>query len=159
MKKIISFILLTASASCTILFAQAENRLEATNQVRGCRLQLVATNQTTNYRLQVEDNNKIELSSECQIRQQAKPTTNCELRTTNCNNSGTDLSCYLMMNPSSIEEGTKAVGEALGIVGRGEEAAGVSSASGGRDDVARISSISLFSEVFRLQNGGSKPKK
>src|SRR3990167_4640251 len=118
MKKIISFILLTASASCTILFAQAENRLEATNQVRGCRLQLVATNQTTNYRLQVEDNNKIELSSEGQIRQQAKPTTNCELRTTNCNNSGTDLSCYLMMNPATLEEGEEALGEGLGVFGK-----------------------------------------
>src|SRR3990167_6741349 len=116
MKKIISFILLTASASCTILFAQAENRLEATNQVRGCRLQLVATNQTTNYRLQVEDNNKIELSSEGQIRQQAKPTTNCELRTTNCNNSGTDLSCYLMMDPEKLkqlEEGACLVDEVI----------------------------------------------
>src|SRR3990167_7256130 len=102
MGKIIPSILLTASASCNLLFAQVaireqvrdtsqvteyrvqgKNRLKATNQVRGCRLQVTGTNQTTNYRLQVEDNNKIELSSEGQIRQQANllRTANYEPRT------------------------------------------------------------------------------
>src|SRR3990167_2965727 len=121
MKKIISFILLAASASCTILFAQAENRLEATNQVRGCRLQVVASNQTTNYRLQIEDNNKTELSSEDQIEQGAQTTTNYELRTANYNDQGNDLDCYLMMDPEKLkqlEEGTEALGEGLGVFGK-----------------------------------------
>src|SRR3990167_10612257 len=137
MKKIIASILFVAAASCNLLFAQP------INQVAGCRLQVAGCRKT-------------ELSSEDQIEQGVQTTTNYELRTANYNDQGNDLDCYLMMNPSSIEEGTKVVGEALGIFGRGEEAAGVSSTSEGRGDVARISSSSLSNQVLRLRDGGLK---
>src|SRR3990167_1122667 len=176
MKKIIASILLTASASCNLLFAQPINqvagcRLQAlsrgqgtdyrvqvrnTNQVTGCRLQVVGTNQGAEYKVQRTGSKTAELTLEDQIKQGTKTTTNCQLPTANCNNQGDNLDCHLMMNPSSIEEGTKVVGEALGIFGRGEEAARVLSASGGRDDVTRISSSSLSNQVLRLRDGGLK---
>src|SRR3990167_9552833 len=179
MKKIIASILLTASASCNLLFAQPINqvagcRLQAlsrgqgtdyrvqvrnTNQVTGCRLQVVGTNQGAEYKVQRTGSKTAELTLEDQIKQGTKTSTNCQLPTANCNNQGDNLDCHLMMNPSSIEEGTKAIGEALGIVGRGEEAAGVSSTSEGRGDVARISSSSLSNQVLRFRDGGPKPKK
>ena len=65
---------------------QADQRAEITtnynNQVTGFRLQVAGTNQTT----------------ENQIKQQAEPTTNCD-------NSGENLSCHMMMNPTEIKEG------------------------------------------------------
>ena len=94
MKKIIPFCL-AISVSSSFLLAQNGNRLKATNQVTGCRLQVVG-------------NRKAELPSEDQIGQQVKTTTNYELPTTNCNNQGNDLDCYMTMNPAelkNIEEG------------------------------------------------------
>ena len=64
---------------------------------------------------QSTDCRKAELTLEDQIGQRTKTTTNYELRTANCGNLGQDLSCHLMMNPSTIEEGTKAVEKYLGI--------------------------------------------
>ena len=126
-KKIIPIILLATSVSSNLLLAQAtireqgagdrgqdKNRLEAINQVRGCRLQVVGANQAAD---QTIGSRRTELPIG-EIRQGAKITTNYELRTTNCNNSGTDLSCYLMMNPSTLEEGTEALGEGLGFFGK-----------------------------------------
>ncbi|HLB34327.1 MAG TPA: hypothetical protein VJK54_08855 [Chthoniobacterales bacterium] len=55
------------------------------------------------------------------IRQQAKPTANCELRTVSCNNKDNDLDCYLMMNPEKLkqlEEGEEALKEGLGVFGK-----------------------------------------
>ncbi|HLB33480.1 MAG TPA: hypothetical protein VJK54_04525 [Chthoniobacterales bacterium] len=97
--------------SAQILFAQADNRLKATNQVTGCRLKdrLKAggyrleekKNQNKNYKLQIADNRKTE-SSEYQTNQGGEIATNYELRTTNYNNQGEDLDCYLMMDPEEI---------------------------------------------------------
>ena len=156
-----------------------KDRLEATNQVRGCRLQVVATNQTANYRLQVADNSKTELPSEDQIDQriktttnyelrtancdnsaeslncyligqQAKTTMNYELRTTNCGNQGCNLDCHLMMDPSTLEEGIKAVGEALGILEKRTIIA--------ERPVTEVGSIpsNSSSQVLRLRGGGPK---
>ncbi|HLB34816.1 MAG TPA: hypothetical protein VJK54_11365, partial [Chthoniobacterales bacterium] len=102
MKKIITSILLAVSVSSSLLLAQNGNRLKATNQVTGCRLQ-------------VADNSKKELPSEDKIGQGAKITTNYELPATNCDNLGQDLRCHLMMDPKAAEEGVQAVKEGLGI--------------------------------------------
>lgn len=110
MKKIIPSILLTASASCTTLFAQAENRLEAINQVA-----------EIGNRLQVRDNRMPSLLSEDEIWQQANITTNSELPTANCNSQGNDLDCDLMMDPEKLkqlEEGEEALKEGLGVFGK-----------------------------------------
>src|SRR3990167_2738414 len=77
-----------------------------------------------------------------------QPTTNCQLPTANCNNSSLDLSCYLMMNSSTIEEGTKAAGEALGIWGREE---GISGALSVRAGLGRNNGVSAVSSNVRLQ--------
>src|SRR3990167_8058004 len=47
--------------------------------------------------------------------ERVKPTTNYELPTTNCNTSDQDLRCYLMMDPSTLEEGAEVLGEELGL--------------------------------------------
>ena len=136
MKKLITFILLAVSANSTLLLAQAQNRLEvrgdrleetenqstdcrledrlkATNQVIGCRLE--DRLEAIGYRLeeiksQTIDDRKVILPSEDQIGQRAEFATNYALPTTNCNNSGTDLSCYLMMNPEEISKAENALG-------------------------------------------------
>ncbi|HLB33295.1 MAG TPA: hypothetical protein VJK54_03565, partial [Chthoniobacterales bacterium] len=113
MKKFIPFILLAASASSSLLLAENENRLKATNQVTGCRLQVEKNRgQATGNRLQVRDTNQgieyrlqgtglktAELPLEDQIGQRAEITTNYELRTANCDNQDSNLDCHPMMNP------------------------------------------------------------
>ena len=83
MKKIIPSIILTASASCNLLLAQAENRLEEAERAFPCSI-----------------------------------TANCQLPSANCDNLGQDLSCHLMMNPATPEEGAEALGEGLGVFGK-----------------------------------------
>ncbi|HLB33816.1 MAG TPA: hypothetical protein VJK54_06230, partial [Chthoniobacterales bacterium] len=66
----------------------------------------------------------------------------------------------LMMNPS-FEEGTKAVGEALGIFGRGEgleEISSVRVGAEGSDGVGAVSLSSSANQVLRLRGGGPKSK-
>src|SRR3990167_854491 len=75
MKKIIPSLLLAILASSSFLLAQSENRLEATNQVTGCRLELAGTNQTTGCRLQVAEEIKI-VPLEDLIGQRVETTTN-----------------------------------------------------------------------------------
>src|SRR3990167_7514957 len=65
---------------------------EATNQITGCRLQVVGSNQGTDYREQLGNNRKEESLSENQIWQQADATTNynnqvigCRLQVVGCN--------------------------------------------------------------------------
>src|SRR3990167_7381201 len=75
MKKIIPSLFLAILASSSFLLAQSENRLEATNQVTGCRLELAGTNQTTGCRLQVAEEIKI-VPLEDLIGQRVETTTN-----------------------------------------------------------------------------------
>ncbi|OHE77254.1 MAG: hypothetical protein A3F67_07010 [Verrucomicrobia bacterium RIFCSPHIGHO2_12_FULL_41_10] len=75
------------------------------NQVEGYRLQGKNRLKAIGYRLeeiesQIKGNRKSALPSENQIGQRVESTTNCELPTTNCNNSSENLNCYLMMNPA-----------------------------------------------------------
>src|SRR3990167_5691748 len=98
MKKIISFTLFAVSASSSLLLAQSESK-----QVTVYRLQAAGSNSETACREQIANNRKVKLLSENQVNQQAGTTTNYEPRTTNCDNSGTDLNCYLMMNPETIQ--------------------------------------------------------
>ncbi|HLB33352.1 MAG TPA: hypothetical protein VJK54_03855, partial [Chthoniobacterales bacterium] len=85
--------------------------------------------------------------------------TNYELPTTNCNNQGHDLDCYLMMDPAelkNIEEGTKAVGEALGILGKEEI---ITAEGAGKGDIVNaVSSSNVSHQVLRLRGGGPKQK-
>ncbi|HLB34024.1 MAG TPA: hypothetical protein VJK54_07295 [Chthoniobacterales bacterium] len=148
MKKLIYF--LTILFSTHYLLAQNDNRLKAINQVTGDRLQVVGSNQKTacteqdNNRLketekQTTDNREAELASGNQIEHRVVPTTNHELRTTNCGNSAgslnyhligqgakfttnderrttncdnqdVNLDCYLMMNPEEINKAEEAFG-------------------------------------------------
>src|SRR3990167_1950251 len=75
------------------LISQVENRLKATNQVTGCRLQDKNRLKAIGYRLEEEKNQrtgekKAELPSDLsfQIGQGVKTTTNYELPTANCDN-------------------------------------------------------------------------
>src|SRR3990167_2223629 len=104
--------------------------------------------------------------AENQINQQAEITVNCQLPATNCDNSSQDLNCHLMMNPSSIEEGTKAMGKALGILIKGEittaervAAEEEREAEAGRGEVVNAISSNSSHQVLRLRGGGPKPKK
>ena len=104
--------------------------------------------------------------AENQINQQAEITVNCQLPATNCDNSSQDLNCHLMMNPSSIEEGTKAMGKALGILRKGEittaervAAEEEREAEAGRGEVVNAISSNSSHQVLRLRGGGPKPKK
>ncbi|HLB34482.1 MAG TPA: hypothetical protein VJK54_09655 [Chthoniobacterales bacterium] len=109
MKKILPTIFLAISASSNLLLAQP------VNQVAGCRLQVTGSNQETDCREQQANNRKAPLLSEDEIRQQAEITTNHKLRTTNCNNQGNNLDCYLMMNPTTLEEGAEVFGKRVTI--------------------------------------------
>ncbi|HLB33131.1 MAG TPA: hypothetical protein VJK54_02735 [Chthoniobacterales bacterium] len=143
--------------------------LEATNQVIGCRLQVVGSNQETacrkqgdnrlkaeGYRLEMppqrqemEDRRwKMEVKDQGCSFQKIKSSVINGVEYKDVDNQSSLLandsapishlpsSSYylgitpkLMMNPSSIEKGNKAIGEALGIFGRGEEIAEVLSVS------------------------------
>ena len=143
MKKIILSILLAASASSSLLLARNEyDQGTGTNQGTGCR--------------------KSALPSENQTGQRAELTANCQLPTANCDNVGTDLSCHLMMNPSTIENGTQALGEALGLLGKEAVTAERTMAEGegaGRSGIDRaLSSSNSSNQVLRLRGGGPKPK-
>ncbi|HLB33776.1 MAG TPA: hypothetical protein VJK54_06030, partial [Chthoniobacterales bacterium] len=135
--------------NATILFAQEPIRGQDKNRLKAI-----------GYRLEEEknqgiDNRKTELILEDQIGQRAEITTNYELRTANCDNLGQDLSYHLMMNPATIEEEIKAVGEALGVFGKGEiitaEATGI-----GRGEIVNTISSSSPDQVLRLRGGGPK---
>ncbi|HLB33828.1 MAG TPA: hypothetical protein VJK54_06290, partial [Chthoniobacterales bacterium] len=112
--------ILIGFANFSNLVAQSDNHQDTGYRVQD-KNRLKATNQLTDCRLQVAGSNTIELllgNLSFQIAQQFRPTTNSELPTTKCNNSGRDLSCYLMMdpdiNPQAIEEVIKAVKRGLG---------------------------------------------
>src|SRR3990167_7392674 len=168
--KIFHLFLLSVLISPACIFAQDKNRLEETNQVTSCRLQV--TNQVIGCRLQVVGANQaadhtvgrrstelplVDLSF--QIDRGGKTTTNCELRTTNCDSLGQDLSCHLMMDPAelkNIENGTKAIGEVLGLFGKEAVATETAVVTGaGRSDIERVISSSNDShQVLRLRGGG-----
>src|SRR3990167_7902796 len=107
MEKFLPSFLLAVSASTSLLLAQSGTRLKATDQVTGCRLQVVGSNQETDCREQLTDNRTVELLLENQIGRQADATTNYELPTTNCDNA---LRCHLTMNPEEISEAENAFG-------------------------------------------------
>src|SRR3990167_2683375 len=93
------------------------------------------------------------------IGQQANITTNSQESTANCDNLGQDLSCHLMMTPSTLEEGTKVVGEALGVFGKRTitaEATAVEGAGVGRGEVVNAISSNSSHQVLRLRGGGPK---
>ncbi|HLB32716.1 MAG TPA: hypothetical protein VJK54_00615 [Chthoniobacterales bacterium] len=50
-----------------------------------------------------------------QVSQQTEPSTNYELPTTNCNNSGKDLSCYLMMDPAELKTIQEGIEDLKGV--------------------------------------------
>ncbi|HLB33762.1 MAG TPA: hypothetical protein VJK54_05955, partial [Chthoniobacterales bacterium] len=81
---------LLSFASFSNLNSQVQNRLEATNQLTDCRLQVTGLE---TIKLLSEDRS-------FQTDQRAKSTTNYQLSTTNSNNQGNSLGCYLMMNPA-----------------------------------------------------------
>ncbi|HLB33780.1 MAG TPA: hypothetical protein VJK54_06050, partial [Chthoniobacterales bacterium] len=110
--------------STPILFAQAENRLEITNQTTVCRrLALLSGDQITQeveptmtYELQTANCGNSAGSLNCYlIDQRIEPTASSEQRTANGNDLGTNLSCYLMMDPA-IEVAEQFVEKGLGIV-------------------------------------------
>src|SRR3990167_1565327 len=166
MEKIILSIILASSASSSLLVAENENRQEATNQVTGCRLQDKNRLKAIGYRLEEEknqrtDNRKTELILEDQIGQRVKITTNYQLPTANCDNLGFDLSCHLMMDPAelkNIENGTQAIGEALGIVEKEVDTTETAVVTGaGRSAIERsIASSNSSHQVLRLRGGGPK---
>ncbi|OHE76450.1 MAG: hypothetical protein A3F67_07545 [Verrucomicrobia bacterium RIFCSPHIGHO2_12_FULL_41_10] len=87
-------------------------RVRALSREQGTenREQVRNTNQVTGCRLQGAGAEMVELTLDDQIRQRTKTTTNCELRTANCNNQGNNLDYYLMMDPvtsSTLEGGVK----------------------------------------------------
>src|SRR3990167_8104310 len=87
---------------------KGEDRLKAINQVTSYSLQMLSREQGRN-------NSEKALPLEDQIGQRIEPTTKC-------NNQGNNFDCYLMMDPAelkNIEEGLEALGEVLGISGRG----------------------------------------
>src|SRR3990167_9261200 len=146
MKKIIPTFLLAVSASTGLLLAQVENRLEA----GGYRLEEIES--------QIKDNRKSALPSENQIGRRVELTTNYELPTANCNNA---LHCYLMMNPS-LEEGTKAIGEALEIFtpAQARKAAQEREAAAKASSTARLgdpTSKNLFSQSTEAAKGFVTP--
>ena len=150
MKKIIPSLFLTILANSSLLLAQNGNRLKATDQVTGCRLQVAGSKMG-------------ELPSEDQIKQGTKITTNYELPTTHCDNLGQDLSCHLMMDPAelkNIEEGTKSLEAVLGIVGKEAVAAERIVVAGagveGSNIEGAFSSTSSSNQVLRLRDEGSK---
>src|SRR3990167_1163440 len=127
MKKIIPFFLLAVSASSSFFLAQAQNRLE----VRGDRLEKTE-NQSKDYRLedrleeiesQIKDNRKYALRLENQICLGADVTTNYELQTTNCNNQGDDLDCYMTMDPAELKPLEEGVENLRGVFGLSGESA------------------------------------
>src|SRR3990167_6756091 len=79
--------------------------------------------------------------------------------TTNCNNSGKDLSCHLMMNPS-IEEGAQVLGEALRVFGKGivttERTVTEGTVVAGSDVVSAITSSNQEDSVSQVITGKRK---
>ncbi|HLB33125.1 MAG TPA: hypothetical protein VJK54_02705 [Chthoniobacterales bacterium] len=59
MEKFLPSFLLAVSASTSLLLAQSGTRLKATDQVTGCRLQVVGSNQETDCREQLTDTNQV----------------------------------------------------------------------------------------------------
>ena len=118
MKKIIPTFFLVVSASTNFLFGNITTNYN--NQVTGNSEQALSREQRTGCRVQLIDSRKRELGLEDYIGQQANITTNYELPTTNCNNQGAGLDCYLMMDPAelkNIEEGIEGVKGSSGKVG------------------------------------------
>ncbi|OHE78524.1 MAG: hypothetical protein A3F67_07375 [Verrucomicrobia bacterium RIFCSPHIGHO2_12_FULL_41_10] len=77
--------------------------------------------------------------------------------TANCNNSDQDMSCYLMMDPLTIEEGTKAIGKAFGgnaVTAERVMIEGVGVRKNGVETT--VSSSSSSNQVLRLRGGGPK---
>ncbi|HLB33293.1 MAG TPA: hypothetical protein VJK54_03555 [Chthoniobacterales bacterium] len=167
--KIFHLFLLSVLISPACIFAQDKNRLEETNQVTSCRLQV--TNQVIGCRLQVVGANQaadhtvgrrstelplVDLSF--QIDRGGKTTTNCELRTTNCDNLGQDLSCHLMMDPAelkNIEEGVDALRGVITTkrtVAEGEVAEASSVRARGSDVASDVNccELSIYSPLLTL---------
>ena len=128
------------NAEATYLLKDNNNQVAGTNQVIGCRLQVVGANQAAD---QTVSSRRTELPLG-EIRQQAEPTTNCELRTANCNNQGDDLDCYLMMEPAAIEEAGKALKRELGI---SEEKESLISPSEFTENPTNFTTLSAFTIV------------
>ncbi|HLB33024.1 MAG TPA: hypothetical protein VJK54_02195 [Chthoniobacterales bacterium] len=158
MKKTTFLILLGTSLNLNGLYAQSDR------------------NQGTGYREQGTGLKRTELLSEDQIRQRTKITKNYELRTANCNNSAESLNCYPMMDPSTVEEGIKAVEKTLGlsersaiaaegtpmehqvtgvVVGIGETP--VISVRATSSEAAMAVMANLSPQVLELRGGGSSP--
>ncbi|HLB33813.1 MAG TPA: hypothetical protein VJK54_06215, partial [Chthoniobacterales bacterium] len=148
MKKIIPSLFLATLTSSSLLLAQSEKqatdyRLQATNQVIGCRLQVVGASQAAD---QTVGRRRTELPLEDQIRQRTETTTNCELPTANCNNQDNDLDCYLMMDPAelkNIEGGIEDLKEVLGSPGK----AGLSVSTAAHSPVGNSSSSAAILEA------------
>ena len=124
--------------SAQTLFAKSESRLETTSQVTGCRLQGTGAEMA-------------ELPLEDQIRQRTKTTTNCELRTVNCDNQGDNLDCHLMMDPQEIEEAEKTLKKGLGISNKKTSPARPSEFTETHTDSANSNTFTI------LQNRGQTP--
>src|SRR3990167_1876546 len=150
MKKIIQSILLTASTSCNLLFAQAAIReqVKDTSQITDYRLQ--SKNRFKETEIQTTDNRKTELSSEDQIGQGAQTTTNYELRTANYNDQGNDLDCYLMMDPEELKKIEEGIEDLKGGCGSSEKTASLSKTAVVTTGVARSAIVNNLQELTNV---------
>src|SRR3990167_2519763 len=95
-------------SSVVLLNTTALFAMDPMKQVTGCRLQGAGSKTT-------------ELPSgrlSFQVNQGGETTTNYELPTTNRNNRGGNLDCYLMMDPLTLGKGAGTLGEELGVFGK-----------------------------------------
>src|SRR3990167_9420124 len=95
-------------SSVVLLNTTALFAMDPMKQVTGCRLQGAGSKTT-------------ELPSgrlSFQVNQGGETTTNYELPTTNRNNRGGNLDCYLMMDPLTLGKGAGTLGEELGDFGK-----------------------------------------
>ncbi|HLB33220.1 MAG: hypothetical protein A3F67_04095 [Verrucomicrobia bacterium RIFCSPHIGHO2_12_FULL_41_10] len=117
MKYIISTFLLAVSASSNVLLGNISTT-NYNNQVAGLK--------TTKLPL---------VDFSFQVDQEVRTTTNC-------NNQGDDLDCYLMMDPTTLEEGAGVLGEGLGVFGKKATSAqtSVGTTSASRSPVGNSSS-------------------